>query len=137
MNRNQRRAGVAFARATRDEWHPFELVDDIDPRRLAMHIARTGDLRACYRNNVFSVQVFARATEQGEALHLAVRRHDGAEVRGWSDLQRIKNELVDPARTAVELYPPEAEVMDQANMRHIFVLPEGTPAPFSIRGRWA
>lgn len=45
--------------------------------------------------------------------------------------------VVGPERVAVEIYPAESDVMDQANMRHLFVLPEGTPPPFSLRGgRW-
>ena len=133
MNRATRRASLAHIRSTRDQWHPFELVTDIPAHRLAEHRARVGDLRACWRNNVFAVQAFAR----DGATHLAIRRHDGAEIGGWSDLQRIKNELAGPDRVAVEIYPRESELEDAANMRHLFVLPEGAEAPFTIRGRWA
>lgn len=136
MNRRERRAGLAFARATRGEWHPFERVDlPADALRRAWE--GTGDLVSAHRNNVFSVQIYLRARAGAlGVLHLAVRRHDGEEVRGWSDLQRIKNELCGEGCAALEVYPPDSEVVDQANMRHLFVLPEGEEAPFTIRGRW-
>ena len=73
----------------------------------------------------------------GEALHLAVRRLDESDGISWDDLQWIKNEIAGADRVAVELYPEASEVMDQANMRHPFVLPVGVAAPFTIRGRWA
>lgn len=142
MNRNERRAGLSFARRTANEWHPFELVPvaTTHPERWADMRANTGDLRQCWRNNVYSVQVYARTDSlhpgQLRALQLAVRRHDGDEVRGWSDLQRIKDEIAGPDRVAIEIYPPADSVVDNANMRHIFVLPAGTFAPFSIQGRW-
>lgn len=142
MNRRERRAGLAFARATRNEWQPFELVPvaTTHPDRWAHMRATTGDLRQCWRNNVYAVQVYMRTDSlhpgQVRALHLAIRRHDGEEIRGWSDLQRIKNEIAGPERVAIEIYPAEESVVDNANMRHIFVLPAGSTAPFTIEGLW-
>lgn len=136
MNRHERRASLARVRSTRNAWHPFERVD-VDPARFAEHAARTGDLRSCWRNNVYSVQVFARATPHGEALQFAIRRHDDHEVQGWSDLQRIKDELAGPDALAIEMYPRAADVVDDANMRHLFVLPPGMSVPFTIQGMWS
>jgi hypothetical protein len=42
-------------------------------------------------------------------------------------MQRIKNEIAGPGCTAVEVYPPAAEVVDGANMFHMWVLPLGLP----------
>ena len=135
MNRQARRAGLAIARTTRNEWHPFELVQLEGRDQIAQeaYAARQGDLRSLHRNNVYAVQVFGRS---GGAMHLAIRRHDATEVRGWSDLQRIKDEIAGPERGAVEVYPRAKDVIDQANMRHLFVLPEGQSVPFTIAGRW-
>lgn len=143
MNRAMRRAGRALARSTRKEWHPFERLDT-DPEwceqngaHLAELVANTGDVVELWRNNVYAVQVYARARSgRRPAMQLAICRHDGAEVRGWSDLQRIKNELCGPEVAAVEIYPPASELVDEANMRHLFVLPVGEPAPFTIVGKW-
>jgi hypothetical protein len=45
----------------------------------------------------------------------------------WSTLQAIKNDLVPNGhrRWAVEMYPPHRDVVDQAPMRHLYVLPDG------------
>ncbi len=142
MNRAIRRASIAMLRRTKG-WEPFERLDT-DPVWLATngerwlrHAAAMGDLLEAWRNNIYAVQVFARARINAPSVkHLAIRRHDGDEVHGWSDLQRIKNEIVGPDFAALEVYPPESDVVDQANMRHVFVLPKGEPAPFTIIGRW-
>ncbi len=137
-NRAERRAALARVRATAHEWRPFEAVD-ITPAQMLAHESKRGfarsvarDAIAFYRNNRYAVQVYTR----GEALHLVVRRHDGEEIRGWSDLQRIKNELAGPERVAIEVYPAASRLMDDANLRHLFVLPEGAPAPFDLWERW-
>lgn len=140
MNRAQRRAGLALSRpGMRLPWQPFERVPESDrPELFAQQRERVGDLQSVWKNNRYIVQIYRRALGGGamEASHLAVRRNDESEIQGWDDLQRIKNELAGGDRVALEIYPPEAEVIDQANMRHLFVLPAGTVAPFTIRGRW-
>lgn len=45
----------------------------------------------------------------------------------WWEAQRIKDELAGKDRTAVEVYPPRDEIVDGADMFHIWVLPEGLP----------
>lgn len=42
-------------------------------------------------------------------------------------MQRIKDELAGVDATAIEVYPPKAEVIDQADMFHIWVLPGKLP----------
>jgi len=45
-------------------------------------------------------------------------------------MQRIKDELAGHDRTGVEVYPPHDEIVDQADMYHLWVLPE--PLPFTL-----
>lgn len=88
--------------------------------------------RESYLNNRYSVQISDVATDWGLVIHLWIRRHDGEMVRSWSDMQRIKNELVGPERVAVEVFPPVDELVDQANLAHLWVLPEGFSLPFGL-----
>jgi len=88
--------------------------------------------RESYLNNRYSVQISDVATDWGLVIHLWIRRHDGEMVRSWSDMQRIKNELVGPERVAVEVFPPIDELVDQANLAHLWVLPEGFSLPFGL-----
>lgn len=39
----------------------------------------------------------------------------------WEELQRIKNECGFADKCAVEIYPPEADVVNVANMRHLWI----------------
>jgi hypothetical protein len=122
----------------RQPWQPLERVPESDnPELFARQRRNVGDLLSFWKNNVYSVQLYRRETAHGDVTQLVVRRHDEEPVKGWDDLQRVKNELVGEERTAIEIYPPEDEVVDQAPLRHLFVLPRGQSAPFTIRGRWA
>ena len=70
---------------------------------------------------------------------LRIYRHDGKRIRHhWSELQRLKNELVGPEHQGVEIYPPESQLQDGENSYHLWVfknadsrLPFGLPWPRS------
>lgn len=96
------------------------------------HPQAPAGLKHCYLNGIYSVQWFEVETEWGQVVHLMVRRHDEGPIREWTHMQRIKNELVGPERVAVEVYPAQSEVVDQANMYHLWVLPEGFRLPFGL-----
>lgn len=67
---------------------------------------------------------------------LSIRRDDrGPLSRDWRDLQRIKNQLVDPESDAVEIYPAESRLVDQANQFHLWVFPKETPFPIGWFGQ--
>lgn len=88
-----------------------------------------GTFRVAHRNRVFSV--LDRVDFSG-ARHLAIASLSGVRPT-WPEAMRIKNELAGPDATAVEVYPPAAEVVDQADMYHLWVLPG--PLPFSLKER--
>lgn len=75
-------------------------------------------------NDLYQVDV-----ELGEGTaHLVIRRMDKAPVREWTHMQDIKNQLLGPECEAVELYPPESQLVDARNQYHLwgFTDPEGT-----------
>jgi hypothetical protein len=76
-----------------------------------------------HRNEVFSV--LDRTLPNG-VRHLAVSSLSGIRPTWW-EMQRIKDEIAGEAATAVEVYPPHREIIDGADMFHIFVLPERLP----------
>jgi len=100
---------------------------EASPAVLAIH--------AGWRNNLYAVWVSVVDTPWGKVDHLWIRRHDGQAIHSWSDFQRIKREVLfgGAERTAVEVYPPQAELVDQANMYHLWVLPAGCRLPFSLK----
>lgn len=102
------------------DWGPWETIT------LAPGQGGSGWAGQCHqarRNRVFAVRV--RLDASG-VVHLAVSSL--SEVRPtWPEMQRIKDEIAGPDRTAVEVYPPKAQIVDEANMYHIWVLPSGLP----------
>lgn len=89
---------------------------------------------AAWVNELFSVQISHEPSAWGEITHLWVRRHD-SQALTWKVMQRIKNELVGEERIGVEVYPAASEVVDQANMYHLWILPEGFALPFTLKGQ--
>jgi hypothetical protein len=49
----------------------------------------------------------------------------------WDDLQRLKRECGRGDQWAVEIYPADADVVNVANMRHLFLL--AAPPPYAWR----
>ena len=126
LPRHIRRDALARAAKARKAgaWGAWELV-----RFRAGTVAKEGwpaDFERAHRNAVFSV--LDRTLPDG-TRHLAISSLSG-ERPSWREAQRIKNELAGPDATAVEVYPPEAEVVDAAPMYHLWVLP--APLPFSL-----
>lgn len=71
----------------------------------------------------------------GPVVHLSIKRRDKKPVHDWRDLQRIKTEIVGADAEAVEIYPPEDQVVDTANQYHLWVFANGTyRLPFGFRG---
>lgn len=69
----------------------------------------------------------------GIIQHLIIRRHDGAEIAAsWDVLQQIKNDMVGSEVMAVELYPPESEVVNEVNWRHLWIVPSEA-VPFGLK----
>lgn len=90
-----------------------------------------GYIHDAYVNLVMSVQVSTHLTGWGEIVHLWIRRHDQQPMI-WRDMQRVKNELVGEHRVGIEVYPPSTDVIDQANIYHLWILPEGFQLPFLL-----
>lgn len=76
-----------------------------------------------HRNEVFSV--LDRTLPNG-TRHLAISSLSGIRPT-WREMQRIKDEIAGADATAVEIYPPHVEIVDEADMFHIWVLTERLP----------
>lgn len=85
-----------------------------------------------YVNNLYTVH--STETSDG-ATHLSVRANDRRWRHDWRHLQRIKNELCGPEREAVELYPAESRLVDEANQFHLWVAPPGVTIPVGVDAR--
>ncbi|WP_350534474.1 DUF7694 domain-containing protein [Atlantibacter hermannii] len=87
-----------------------------------------------WANSYFLVQEFR---EEEGVIRLSVNT-TGMGMNGrwkdgitWDALQEIKNAVGYADRDAVEIYPADRDVVNVANMRHLWILPE--PLPFAWR----
>lgn len=85
-----------------------------------------------YLNNRYSVQVSDYKSKDGVIVHLWVRHHTGIMPSSWSDLQRIKNEIAGKDCVALEVYPRDEDLVDSANIAHIWVMPKDYVLPFTL-----
>jgi hypothetical protein len=125
IERENRRWPEQLQSIPKDEWpaDPFEVAP-----RFAMHRSRRF-LVQCFRDNGF-VRLTVNRTDWDER---AKAFRDGI---SWDDLQRLKAEAGYADAWAVEIYPPELEIVNVAPMRHLWLLPEA-PAFCWLRGREA
>jgi hypothetical protein len=93
-------------------------------------------LLTALRSRTYLVQVFNEG-RAGVLVRLSVNR-TAVEPKGgwqqdipWEDLQRLKREAGYGDLEAVEVFPPDKDVVNVANMRHLWVLAE--PLPFAWR----
>lgn len=126
-NRAMRRHAKAEARR-RGDWAWKRL--PIDPELLKKFPA-VGNIAQAWRNDFYVVQVYRVATELGEVLHLCITGIDGGEPP-WRDMQRIKDEIIGTDAEAVQVYPKKRDIMDQADIYHLFILPSEWPIPFGL-----
>lgn len=109
--RNLRRAG---------DWGAWERVENANRFKPGW----LGEVDHIRKNRVFSVLV----RDVGTAIHLSVTSLTGDRPTWW-EMQRIKNEIAGPQATAVEVYPPQDEVVDDADMYHLWIV---SPLPFTL-----
>lgn len=88
----------------------------------------------CYVNDIYQVNISEVKDSEGNAWEwLSIKRRDKKVIHDWRAFQRIKNELCGENREAIEIYPPEDQLVDEANQFHLWVLPEGRVSPIGFR----
>jgi len=115
-------------KADNTRWTPF----------VKAELWRAGELieppegEVTYRNNQYTVTV---VKHEGGGAYLTIKRNDRHWKHDWRHLQRIKNELLGEDVEAVELYPCEARLVDEANQFHLWALPPGVRYPLGFEER--
>lgn len=131
-NREHRRAAAKYLQE-QNHRYPTHLVTV--PRDEWPERSPPGLLTAL-RSRTYLVQVFNEG-RAGVVVRLSVNR-TGITPKGgwqqdipWEDLQRLKREAGYGNLHAVEVFPPDEDVVNVANMRHLWVLAD--PLPFAWR----
>ena len=117
---------------SREQRRQLERENESWPRTL-MKVSREGwpvrtppGIAEVWRSNAFLVQVY-QPMKGAERLTVCRTAHDGDRWHDsitWDDLQRLKRECGRGGMWAVEIFPPDAEVVNVANMRHLWVIGE-------------
>lgn len=102
----------------RRRWDPLVRVPVTGQDVYAAHGMSAPD--AVYGNDTYSV--FVREMGHG-SLHLSFHRRDRSAIIDWRHMQAIKNEVAGPESFAVEIFPPESNLVDSSNERHLWVAP--------------
>lgn len=119
LSRNERRRLLAAEKKNRKSGDWGEWVARSFPRGTVGPKNWPSEISLAYSNRVFTVLV--RYLQNGVS-HLAVSSLSG-ERPTFHEMQRIKNELAGENALAVEIYPPQYQLVDDADMFHIWVLP--------------
>lgn len=130
-NRKTRQSAAKhFADLIKEGWGEWEEIPRI--RWYQASIEPTKGLVKFMKNNIYSVQFVERKTEWGILTRLLIRRHDTKTTVPWAHKQRIKNELIGAEVTAVEVFPPESKLFDEANIYHLWIIPPDVKLPIVI-----
>lgn len=62
---------------------------------------------------------------KGGLISLSIKRNDKQPAHDWRELQAIKNEVAGWEREAIEIYPAEARLVDEADQTWLWVMPAG------------
>lgn len=138
-------AGRGITRSS--PWTPFERRVAIPPGRATIErVAQiTGlpadDVEQAMHEHDADMEIWANSRYQvlvhrtHNPVWLSIKRIDQEVIHSWRDLQRIKNELIGPEFDALEIYPAEDKLVDQANQYHLWVFTDGRRLPFGFQHR--
>ena len=136
MNREQRRHAAKHMAAESTKYPPYlVMVPEYE-----WPSAQPLGLKNVWRSRDYMVQVFD-ASHPSVFARMTVNRVGIDSKVGWKqdipweDLQRLKSECGFGQLDAVEVYPSDMDVVNVANMRHLWILSE--PLPFAWRKRCA
>ena len=134
-NREQRRARDKATRSQKkarrkldvgDYDSPLSIVPDEELRDADKHSRRPYGFVRMWRSEALLV---FECTRPGNMTLLMVQRLDGRDGLTWDVLQWVKAEVGYSAREALELYPRDDMLVNVANMRHLWLLPEEPAGP--------
>ena len=72
-----------------------------------------------FKNDIYRVLV-RPCPENKDMTWISIYRHDGGHIMDWRHMQEIKNQVMGPEHEAVQLFPAESRLVDEANAFHIW-----------------
>lgn len=122
-------------------WPPLVKADPEAVADLARALPANLNVESVYQNGLYVILIYFPRPNPwgpGNVTHIAIRNREGSTARPWSDYQRIKTELFGPERLALELYPPASQLLDEANLYHLWIFDDGAELPevFNLLKNW-
>lgn len=128
MNRKQRREfdKKSLSEGRRKQKLGWDEFKNVTKTAIEKHLALnpTSNFRPdfVWQNNKYIVQVFLGEHRKNRTYDKAmIRRSDAKPIDSWSDLQRVKNEIFGPEIEAIQFFPPQSELIDDANLYWLFI----------------
>lgn len=107
-------------------------IEELSPK--SMHIG-TGWFEKLNKVYVYKNKYVAMTrtvqTKYGEIIHCCIRNDKNTEIT-WKEKQWIKDSLFGEERIAIEIFPAKSRLIDEANMYHLWIFPEGYNMGFGI-----
>lgn len=128
-NRQERRAYTAALKRDNKAFPKHLIPIDFSEKH-----AEAGLIEA-WRSRDFCVQIYDR--KDSNAIRMSVSRTD---IKGdrwvenitWDDLQRLKRECGRGMLEGFEIYPKDDDIVNVANMRHIWIFKDESILPFGF-----
>lgn len=126
LNREERRALEKVKRQLIASYpDTLEIVPENDPN--IPYSSHPQDIDKIYRSKKYTVIVWN--VPAGKKLSIQRNEWDSHAGRYkdqilWDEIQEIKRQCGFGEQNAVEFYPPDSEVINIANVRHIWILPK-------------
>jgi hypothetical protein len=110
--------------------------DPKTPKSIGTNAGWFGELDKVYVNQILGLVVMTMTieTEWGNVIHACVRNRNNSDIP-WAKKQDIKNKLFGAESQAIEVFPKESELVDEAGMYHIWILEDDFKIPFTIKGK--
>ncbi|MGZ3773006.1 MAG: DUF7694 domain-containing protein [Pseudobdellovibrionaceae bacterium] len=124
MNREQRRAANKIGRGMmKMPASKFVNITNEAKMRFAGRDFKYKLADLFFRSNHYTAQVFfaERMILETTMDKIMIRRNDAEPIRDWHVLQEIKNEICGENALAIQVFPPQSELVDAANMYWLFV----------------
>jgi hypothetical protein len=90
-----------------------------------------GEFDRAYRNDKYAVLIRNVKNEYGLCKHAAIRNLESTEI-SWKEKQEIKDKIFGVNYVAVEVFPKKSDLIDEANMYHLWILPLQYNFPFNL-----
>ena len=74
-------------------------------------------------NNLYSVTIGRAKFGGDDILEFIIARRDQSHIHDWRHFQQIKNDIAGDEAEAIEIYPAESRLLDQANTFWLYVFP--------------